>query len=412
MKKTLDRTTRTALEARVIAVDSSMARFMGYLPNPDEVLRDTGQALSVYREMKTDARTKSLISVAKAAILNYPVRLEKGDARDVVHTFCKDALQVFKSYALVKRLLAAFEYGFAAVEIVWENTEGWWRPVDAVARKPERFGFDAEGRLLYRPRGGTPVDLFSTPYKWIVYRHDKDAENPYGTSALKSCYWPWKFKKAGLEFWLMATEKFAVPSILALFDASGDEAIVQKRASDLSVMLSRVGSGSGAALANIKQAQVLKADGALSEFRTLMDWCDTQIAYGIVYQSLAVQEVQNGTRAQAEVHADLFRASSKLVCRDLEPEIQRLIAWMVELNFGPDELAPMFQFDLADYASWAEVCDAIDRGVPVSVSALYDRYGVPPPNDEDDTFIASERPAVQLADTGKKKAPGLKLLRR
>ena len=120
----------------------------------------------------------------------------------------------------------------------------------------------------------------------------------------------------------MATEKFSVPSILALFETQEGEDKARQRATELAKALGEVSSGSGAALANIKDVKVLSVDGKLSEFKALMDWCDTQIAYAIVYQSLAVQEAENGTRAQAEVHADTFLAATKQTCRDITPVLE------------------------------------------------------------------------------------------
>jgi hypothetical protein len=79
-------------------------------------------------------------------------------------------------------------------------------------------------------------------------------------------------------------------------------------------------------------------------------------------------------------------------CRELAPVLQQAIDWVVELNFGPGEIVPKLTFDLDDHASWAEVCLAIDHGVPVSRSAFYDRYGMPEPADEDDSFTKPADP--------------------
>lgn len=388
------------LSARVIKVDDLVGSFMGYMPNPDEVLRDTGEAIGIYRSMKSDPRVKSLLTVAKSAILEVPPLLEHGEASDKVFDLCKRAIDAVPFYNMEKRLLSAIDYGFSAVEMVWKNTNGWWLPEDVVLRKPERFAFDKEGRLKHKCPGGELVDLYAQDYKWLVYRFDKDAENPYGTSALKACYWPWKFKKAGAEFWLMAAEKFAVPSILALFDTSEPEDKVRQRALDLSELLSTVQSGAGAALANIRDVKLLTAPEKVSEFRSLMEWCDTQLAYGIVVQSLAVQEAEHGTRAQAEVHQGTFMSVARNACRDLAPVLQQVLDWVVELNFGPGEAVPQVVFDLDDHATWDQVRDAIDRNVPVSRAALYDRYGLPEPADDDDVFVKPSDPAQQSSGFG------------
>jgi hypothetical protein len=400
------------MTARVIQMNELFSSFVGYMPNPDEVLRNTGEAISIYREMKTDARIKSLLAVAKTAVLNYSIQLNQGDATDSTMAIVKASMDEQMLYGIVKRLLSAMEYGFATVELIWtepEQSGDPWQLVDTVLRRPERFRFDCEGRLKYL-RNGALEDLYSQGYKWLVWRHDKDAENPYGTSALKACYWPWKFKKAGAEFWLMATEKFSVPSVLALFDCADDPVKIRERAAGLAEMLGNMGSGSGAALANIRDAKIIETDHELSEFAPLMDWCDTQMAYALVYQSLAVQEAKNGTRAQADVHEDTFLATMKGIARDIMPVLQRVVDWIVELNVGPGESAPHVAFDLEDYASWDTIVDAIDRGVPVSLKALYSRYALPRPADENDSFIKPEGLATPssstFADDVKKKTRG------
>jgi len=400
------------MTARVIKMND-ISQFIGYMPNPDEVLRDTGEAISVYREMKTDGRIKSLLAVAKAAVLNYPIKIEQGDASTSTLDMVKSLVDDELLYGIVKRLLSAYDYGYAVAELVWEEpgASGMWKPSDVVLRRPERFRFDADGRLKYL-HNGVLEDLYTQEYKWLVWRHDKDAENPYGTAALKACYWPWKFKKAGAEFWLMATERFSVPSILALFDSTDDPDKIRERAAGLAEMLGAMGSGSGAALANIRDAKVLETAHELSEFTALMDWCDTQIAYALVYQSLAVQEAKNGTRAQADVHEDTFLATIKGIARDIAPVLQRLVDWIVELNVGPGSPVPHVAFDLDDYASWAAVIEAIDRGVPISLSALYERYALPKPKDATDSFVkpaSAGSPPLSLADDDVKKKPRRRL---
>ena len=397
------------LTMRAIPVTDLFSHFVGYMPNPDEVLRDTGERISIYREMRTDPRIKSLLALVKSSVLEYAPRIERGDARQAVYDLIQKAIDPTLLYALEKRLLSAVDYGYSAVELVWINRDGWWLPDDVVLRKPERFAFDAEGRLKYKdPMTGILVDLYDQSYKWLVYRYDKDAENPYGTSALKSCYWAWKFKKAGAQFWIMAAEKFSVPSILALFDSAEPEEKIRERALSLSEMLSTVQSGSGAALANLKDVKLLTSPEKVSEFRSLMEWCDQQLSYGITGQSLATAEAEFGSRAQASVHSDVLKTLAKGTCRDLSEVLQRLISYIVELNYGSGEAEPLIRFDLDEHATWGELMQAIDRSIPVSKTALYSRYGVPEPSSDDDAFI---RPvtqpvdplAIAMADDSKKK---------
>ena len=127
------------LTMRAIPVTDLFSHFVGYMPNPDEVLRDTGERISIYREMRTDPRIKSLLALVKSSVLEYAPRIERGDARQAVYDLIQKAIDPTLLYALEKRLLSAVDYGYSAVELVWINRDGWWLPDDVVLRKPPQI---------------------------------------------------------------------------------------------------------------------------------------------------------------------------------------------------------------------------------------------------------------------------------
>ncbi len=394
------------LVKRLILADNASS-LMAYLPNPDEVLTNSGEALSIYRDMKVDGRVKSLLKLARGQITKWPIHLEQGEALPKVEEFVRTAISQVPLEKVVRRLLPAVDFGFSVAEVVWQNKDGWWYPEDVIGKKPDRFLFDKDGLLSLKDKNDL-IPLSGYDYKFLLFRHDKEPENPYGTSLLKSAYWPWKFKKAGLGFWLTATEKFAVPTILALFDSQEGEEKVKARAQALGEMLSSINSGSTASVANVKDIRTITTAGDLADFRALIDWCDTQIAYALTGQSLATGEAEFGSRAQSEIHQDTMEDTARAAITDLTEVLQRFIDWIVELNFGPDIASPQIFFDTANHASWDMVRDALDRGFPVSKSALYDRYGLPRPKDEEDAFLSPnpQQPAGQdlfMADEPVKK---------
>ncbi len=378
-------------------------RFMAFMPNPDELLGDPGRSMPTYREMKLDGKIDSLLDLRKDTAVAYPWHLEQGKASDQVYAFVKDKLTARKDWqADLRELLSAIEYGYSVSEVLWAEQGGYWVPTKLKSRKPERFRFDSNGALVL----ASTLAKLDMPYKFLVHRNKPEAENPYGTPVLSRCYWYWKFKYAGLEFWLTATEKFGVPSILALFDAS-DERQAQKKAEEISTALAGISSGSGAALGNVKEVKALEVTGSLADFAVLVHTCNAEMAYSITGQSLATQEAEFGTRAQAEVHADTLEKICRGDAVALAGTVQLSIDWMVEVNFGAGVPAPQGSFDVSSRASLEDVLLAVDRGVPVSRRLLYDRYGLPEPADDEDSFVkpASAAPAAafQLSDQGKKK---------
>lgn len=387
-KKTAD---KAVLAAEVISpFAAKLGAFTELMPNPDDLLQDTGQTFEIYKKMKLDARISSLLDIRKADILNYPFYLTPGDdtpqAKEITD-FAAKTIKALNLYQEMKELLSALDFGFSLSEVIWQLQEGIWKPVAMKNRKAERFMFRPDGTPVLLVQGQKKI--LNEPYKYIVHRHNSEAENPYGNSVLKQCYWPWMFKKAGWRFWLTAAEKFGVPTVLALFETD-DEEKARERAKMLAEMLSGIQSDAAVAIANVKEVDTLEVKGDLSSFKTLIEACDVQISYAVTGQSLASGEGQYGTRAQAEVHENMKKTLTAGDAKQLAYTLNKtLIAWMVELNFGTDAPKPSLEFDIDDYASWDIVKDAIDRGVPVSQSALYAKYNIPKPANDKDIFIIS-----------------------
>ena len=268
-----------------------------------------------------------------------------------------------------KRILSALDYGFSVSELVWDVRGGTFIPENFITRRPERFHFSADWRTYLR-QDGMSVEL-DQAYKWLIYRHDPDDENPYGTSVLRCVYWPWMFKQAGYDFWLQATEKFSVKSIVALFDMDGDESRIRERAAAIAQMLMGIQSGSAAAVGNVSQVSDVGMSGDLAHFRELVEACDVQISYGLTGQAIATSTTNGGSLALGEVQADLLYEECKAVAMELQGVLQKIIDWTVELNFGAGVDAPQIVFDVERRASFEQVMQAVDRGIPLSRSALY-----------------------------------------
>ncbi len=396
---------KTVLKAQIIQDDFS--RFLSYMPNPDDVAVGSGESYRTYREMRTDPRIKSLLNKLKTSALNFPVRIvNDDDVDDKVYEFVKSQ-PVFsrKLYQKAKRMLSAMDYGFSVSEVVWREEDGAMLIDNIITRKPERFEF-AHDWTCYWKHAGERRKL-ADPFKWLFFHHNPDDENPYGTSDLRCVYWPWMFKKAGYEFWLMATEKFSVKTILALFEMTGSEDDVRNRAQTIADLLQNVESGSGTALANVKDIKEIGMNGNVSEFQSLVDACDVQIAYGLTGQSVATNNPENGNRSLGGVAIELLYDDAKGIALELQGVLQKAVDWAVELYFGPEAKPPTIEFDVDRKASFEEVMKAVDREIPVSKSDLYSYYKLPEPKDKEDAFVRPKDAGGNLSlsePSGKKKA--------
>ncbi|MDR0447642.1 MAG: DUF935 domain-containing protein [Treponema sp.] len=385
-----------------VITDNMLGSFLNYMPNPDDILSGALSSYDTYRQMRTDPRIKSLLNKLKTAALNFPIHITQPEGcSDALFTFVKGFDLWNKLHQKLKRVYSGLDYGFSVSELVWRIENGQYIPDNIITRKPERFVFGHDWKLYLNETGQRR--LLNEPYKWLEYHHDTDDENPYGTSVLRCVYWPWMFKKAGYDFWLQATEKFSVKTILALFKADGDDKKIRETSKLIAEQLISIASGSAAAVGNVESITEIGMDGDLIGFASLVDACDTQISYGLTGQTIATSKTEGGSLALGEVQADLFYEDAKGIALEGQALIQKIINWTAALN-GYDGWPPLAEVDTERKASFDQLMKAVDRKVPVSRDALYDRYGLPRPRDENDAFINREPVGLELSDS-KKKAP-------
>lgn len=346
---------KVILSSEVASPYGKIFRFVEYMPNPDELLRDRGETIGLYKKMLLDARIYSLIELRKSLALdrNYTIICDDNKIVNFLYSVLSE-INIGKTF---KDILSALEFGFSVSEIIWDIDNGKYIPVEIKLRDPERFSFDYRGNL-YAVVDGARKRL-DEDLKFIIHRHS-GLESPYGSSILKQCYWPWMFKNAGFRFWMVTAEKYGVPTVIALFE-SDDEQKARERAQELAEALSGIQGDAAVALGNVKEVNTLEVKGNLESFKTLIEACDNQFAYAITGQSLASAEGTYGTRAQAEVHERMFQAiASRDVIALGYTLTNTLIKWLIELNFGVNAPKAAMVFDTDEYAEWSIVKEAIE----------------------------------------------------
>ena len=381
------------LEKRII--DIGMFRsFVSAIDDMADWLSAVGESSRIFAEMMDDGRVESLIENRQNRVLWLDMAQRDGEHKRL-NRACAGAIDYNKRQKLCMQLLNAIPCGIAVTEVIWERRDGLYVPADFRPIPRSRISFPLFGEdweiPVYAPTG----QRLDAPRKFIVHRNDRGTGNPWGRPALRSAYWPWKFKRLGFKFWIMAAERIGVPSILAIFDAKNDSE-VKRNAGILSNILSKLHSGSSAALGNVKEVKYLDAEGALRDFNIIVETCNTEIAYAITGQSLVTNEAEYGTRAQGELHERSFDAMIFGDAQALQASVQLLYDWFTEINF-PGYPPPAFEIDAGEKASWKAVTEALALGVAVSRRGIYGLHKIPEPVDEADSFT---RPAGALPAGG------------
>ena len=369
---------------------------MGYVADTSSWLNDVGERESVFDEMRDDPRIESLIKNRKDKVLQMTGSFTESKNKRV-NEACENLLTFNTFYKLNNILLNAVPYGLSACEVLWKFVSGFYIPYNFVPIPRNALSFPQRDGLDFNTPVITQQNLIlDDKRKFIVHRNDDGSLSQWGRPALRSAYGFWKFKQLGVKFWAMAAEIVGAPTILALFDAR-NETEARERAKTLTEIMSDWKSGSNGSLGNVRDVKVISSQ--INDFKTIVEICDTEIAYALTCQSLAVNEGQYGTKAQGTLHEATYDETIKGDAYLLQQTDQQLVNAFVELNF-PGEAAPQYDIDSTDFASWEIIRDAIDRGVPVSLKALYNKVHLPKPTDEKDSFV-NVQPSFGFSDRGK-----------
>lgn len=308
--------------------------FGGWLPNPDPVLRKTGKQIEVYRELLRDPLVGGQVRRRKAAVARLEWKLD-GEASEKVRETVKQWLDGTDTYRLIKDMLNASLYGYQPFEIIWAQ-ESVWLPERIIAKPQEWFGFDADGMLVYQNAEGR-TEL--PPYKFICPTHEASHANPYGSGDLGMVFWPAVFKRAGLKFWNEFTEKYGAPWVIGKEPRSNNQADTEKL---LDALEAFIGNTVGT-IPNDSSVEIFEAGGKSSSveaYDKLIRYCRSEINIALLGQDQTTEKDTNHASAAAglEVTEDIRDADSRIV----EHTFNQIIGWIVELNFGANEVCPKF----------------------------------------------------------------------
>lgn len=332
--------------------------WLGLLPDPDPVLKKTGDGVGVLRSLMADDKVISCMQNRKLGVLKKEDFLweaghekdKEADARSIA--LCdalKADLEDVDLYNLFSQVLDAPYFGATYVEIIWRAENGRLR-IDKLKPRPcEWFSYNDQHEPVFRGKDqltGEPI-----PYgKIMIARHFPDATNPYGLRLLSRCLWPVAIKKGGIRFWTTLCERFGMPWVIGKVD--GDQAERRKALTALTAMV----QDAVAVVSSKTEVEMHGLEGQGGELHPkLVQYCDMSIARALMGQDLTSEGKNTGTYAESqtskEALGDFQNADETLVLK-----FMRDLAYLYrELN-DTSAAYPTFRFkEPEDYAALADL---------------------------------------------------------
>lgn len=274
-------------------------------------------------------------------------------------------------------------------------------------------GFLAGNGLTLLPGAGPDALQKDVPSllpltKFAILTFDGMDSNPQGRSLLRRVFTPWWWKENAYAIWGKFITKHADPTLigtaaekgisiraatdpitgLPMLDAQGNP-VMMTPVDELGQQLALVQNGSWLALPFGSTCAPIPINTNGEAIEKFKDFCNDEIAKGILGTTLSTQEGQSGTGsyAQSKTHEhakdDVTRYGQILLTSMV---LRQLLKLLVDLNYGPDseEWIPRFGLGQEETLSFVDfAAGAAQLGFTVHTSqfpGMDDMAGLPPRN--------------------------------
>lgn len=310
------------------------------LPDPDIVLRKQGKDMKIYKELLCDSHVFACVQSRKAGVLSLDWEINRGLDKDKNAEIIEDLLKKLNIHKLISDILDATQFGFQPLEIIWEKTKsGHILPKNIIAKPPEWFCFDDDNNLKFRTKENYYGEIVPSK-KFLLAQNNPSYANPYGERTLSRVFWPVTFKKGGMKFWVVFTEKYGMPHLIGKHPRGA----TKEETNTLADMLEDMVQDAIAVIPDDSSVEIQEANKTSSAdiYEKLIDKMNSEISKAILGQTLTTEIGSTGsyaaTKSHMEVRQDIVDSDKKLV----ESVINQLIQWIYEINFSNAEI-PIFE---------------------------------------------------------------------
>ena len=310
-----------------------------YLPDPDIVLRKQGKDVRIYKELLCDPHVFACVQSRKAGVLSLEWDLNRGLDKDKNAEIVEKTLKKLNITNIISDILDTPLFGFTPIEVMWGKVGNFVLPIELKAKPPEWFCFDENNQLKFR----TKEHYFGEelpPRKFLCPQSNPSYENPYGERVLSRVFWSVTFKKGGLKFWVVFTEKYGMPHLVGKHPRGA----TKEETDSLADLLEQMVQDAIAVIPDDSSVEIQEANKSSSAaiYEQLIDKMNAEISKAILGQTLTTEIGGNGSYAAANTHMgirqDIIDSDKKLV----ENTINKLIQWIYEINF-PNAETPIFE---------------------------------------------------------------------
>lgn len=352
-----------------------------------------------------DPHYGAVLGVRKRAISGLPITVESASDSAEDQRLADEVAALTRKPAfgyLIDDLLDALGKGYSVAEIMWQRGQRF-EPVNYKHRDPRWFEWnDTHERLLLRDATSPGLTRDLPAYKFICHVPRMKSGIALRGGLARLIAFSWICKAYTLKDWVAFAEVYGMPLRLGRYgpNATEDDVDVLRQA------VANIGSDAAAVLPEsmkIEFEQVATGTSSHELFKELVEWVDRQISKAVLGQTMTTEAQSAGLGSQqAWVHNDVRGDILQSDTRQLEDTLERdLVKPYIDLNHGERDEYPRINLQVAEPEDVQGLVVALKElvplGLPVGISSLYEKIGLPEPDEGEAVLEPQEQVPPALA---------------
>lgn len=282
-------------------------------------------------------------------------------------------------------ILDAVGKGLSFTEIIWDSSEGQWRPQRLEWRDPRWFTFHHHDLRTPMLRGGATGSGLDEPlpaFKFIQLAIKAKSGLPVRSGIARIAAWNWMFKAFTQRDWAIFAQTFGQPVRVGKFHSGATE-------EDKAKLFRAVANIAGDMAAIIPDGMMIdfiesKNVGQGSDlYEKRANWLDQQTSKAVLGQTTTTDAISGGhavSQEHREVQEDIETADCKAVAACLNRDLVR--PW-IDLERGPQARYPRIRIRRPKREDLAGLSNALAQLVPLGLrveqSEIRDKFGLTEP---------------------------------
>lgn len=291
--------------------------------------------------------------------------------------------------------------GYSVIEPKWDYQEGALKPVVYQHRDARYFRYDEIGlrSLHLLDESGLPGLKIGAPY-FITHEPRVRAGVPIRAGLARSAAWAFLVQSFTLQDWAAFCEVYGLPFRVGKY---GPQATAEDKATLLRAVRGIANDAAAIIPAGMEIVfQEVSGNRGEAVFGHLIDYLDRKISLAVIGQTMTSE---NGSSlGQAKVHNEVRHDIQKFDARATASTLNRdLVRPFVAMNFGPQQIYPTLQLEIAEPEDLKALGDFLARAVPLGLkvgqSYARKKAGIPDPADDEELLTppAADAPALPPA---------------